>query len=124
MLIYLARIAVQPGLRQGKLKSQHYQVKREMVMLKQGVNKLGLTVAGTLLLLSLAMVSTPSRAHHGHSIVGPAVAFIALGALLHHGHHSHQYHYRHHYRHHYKPRRPHNHSRGGYHTPRRHYYKH
>ena len=89
-------------------------------------NKLGLIAAGSALVLALG--SAPAKAHHGHSIVGPAVAFIALGALLHHGHHQHHGHYsRHYYRHHrphYKRHRRHSYSHGGYYHPRRKHYKH
>ena len=99
-----------------------------MVNLK--VNKLGMMAAASVVVFTLA--STPASANHGHNIIGPAVAFIALGALLHHGHHGH---YRHHGRHygrhygHYRPHRykhhrRHSYSHGGYHNKRRKHYKH
>jgi hypothetical protein len=72
------------------------------------------------------LASAPASAHHGHDIVGPAVAFIALSALFHHGHYQshHRHHYGHYRPHHYKHRRRHSHSHGGYHKPRRKHYNH
>jgi len=86
-------------------------------------NKLGLIAAGSVLVLALA--STPAKAHDDYSIVGPAVAFITLGALLHHSHYSHHGHYGHHYRRHqphYKRHRRHSYSHGGYRKPRHKHY--
>jgi hypothetical protein len=97
-----------------------------MVNLK--VNKLRMMAAASVVVFALA--SAPANAHHGHDILGPAVAFIALGALFHHGHHGHYGHYGHrrhygHYRpHQYKRHRRHSHSHGGYHKPRRKHYNH
>ena len=80
----------------------------------------------------LTLASAPASAHHGHNIIGPAVAFIALGALLHHGHQRHHGHYGRHYGRHYDHYRPHrykhhrrhSHSHGGYHSKRRKHYNH
>jgi hypothetical protein len=97
-----------------------------MVNLK--VNKLRMMTAASVVVFTLA--SAPASAHHGHNIVGPAVAFIALGALLHHGHHGRHYgghyggHYGHYRPHRYKHHRRHSHSHGGYHKKRRKHYKH
>ncbi|MCP4875151.1 MAG: hypothetical protein GY896_06705 [Gammaproteobacteria bacterium] len=91
-------------------------------MVKQGVNKLRIATAGSLLML--ALVSVPANAHHNQNIVGPAIAFLTLGALLHHGHHSHYNHHYNHRRHHYKPRHRRSHSHGGYHNPRPKHYRH
>ncbi len=96
-----------------------------MVNLK--VNKLRMMAAASVVVLTLA--SAPASAHHGHNIVGPAVAFIALSALFHHGHHGHygrHYggHYGHYRPHRYKHHRRHSHSHGGYHNKRRKHYKH
>ena len=91
-------------------------------MLKQGLNKFRVVAGGSLLVLALA--SAPASAHHDYSIVGPAVAFIALGALFHHGHHSHNGYGGHNYGHqrrHYKPYRRHSRSYGGYHNIQRPY---
>jgi len=73
-----------------------------------------------------ALASAPASANHGHNIVGPAVAFIALGALLHHGHFQshHRHHYGHYRPHRYKHHRRHSHSHGGYHKKRRKHYNH
>jgi len=96
-----------------------------MVNLK--VNKLRMMAAASVVVFALA--SAPASANHGHDILGPAVAFIALGALFHHGHHGHHgrhygRHYGHHRPHHYKHHRRHSQSHGGYHKPRRKNYSH
>ncbi len=89
-----------------------------MVNLK--LNKLHMVAAGSVVLLALS--SAPASANHNHSIVGPAVAFIALSTLFHHNHHGHHYGHNRSYghnRHHYKRHRRHSYSHGGYHNPRR-----
>ena len=92
-----------------------------MVNLK--ANKLRMMAASSMVVFALA--SAPASAHHGHNIVGPAVAFIALSALFHHGHHGHHGRlYGHHRPHHYKHHRRHSHSHGGYHKKRRKHYNH
>ncbi len=95
-----------------------------MVNLK--VNKLRMIAAASVVVFALA--SAPASANHGHDIVGPAVAFIALSALFHHGHQSHHghqgRHYGHHQPHHYKHHRRHSYSHGGYHNKRRKHYNH
>ena len=60
-----------------------------MVNLK--VNKLRMIAAASVVVFALA--SAPASANHGHDIVGPAVAFIALSALFHHGHQGHHGHH-------------------------------
>jgi len=95
-----------------------------MVNLK--VNKLRMMAATSVVVFALA--SAPASADHGHSIVGPAVAFIALSTLFHHGHHGHHgyrgHGYGHHRPHRYKHHRRHSHSHGGYHKQRRKHYNH
>lgn len=92
-----------------------------MVNLK--VNKLRMMAAASVVVF--ALVSAPASANHGHDIVGPAVAFIALSALFHHGHHGHHgRHYGHQRPHHYKHHRRHSYSHGGYHNKRRKHYNH
>jgi len=71
-------------------------------------------------LITLALVSTPVSADHDHSIVVPAVAFIALSSIFYHSHHRHHHYKRHHYGH--QPR--HSSSYGGYHNPKRGHYGH
>lgn len=74
--------------------------------------------------LALGSLATPVSADHGGANLAPLAAFIAFGALLHHGrHHGHSHYYRHEYRHgprrHHSPYR-HSYSRGGYAHPRKH----
>lgn len=91
-------------------------------MFKTGVKKIRIVAAASL--LGLAGMSLPASAHHGHNYVVPLAAAIAFGALIHHGHHRHHYHYHHHhrrhhgYRHHRHHRR-HSYSHGGYHKHHR-----
>ena len=75
-------------------------------------------IAATLV-LALASVSAPARAHHGADYIAPLAAFIAFGALAHHSHHHHYRHryYGHGHRPHYRPYRRHSHSHGGYYKP-------
>jgi hypothetical protein len=92
-----------------------------MVNLK--LNKLRMMAAASVAVFSLA--SAPASANHGHDFVGPAVAFIALSALFHHGHQGHHgRHYGHHQPHHYKHHRRHSYSHGGNHNKRRKNYSH
>jgi len=104
------------------------QSKLETEMVKQGVNKVRVMAASSLVVLALA--SAPANANHGHNYVAPLAAFIALNALFHHNHYrghgsGHRQRYGHGYGHghghgygHRKHRR-HSHSHGGYHKPRK-----
>jgi hypothetical protein len=115
-------------------------------MMMRNSKKLGIGLAAGLLVFSLA--SAPAQADHGHDVVAPAAALIALGWVLHHGHDRHYHYYKHqrHYKHHrhpghhghksrqgghygghykqhrghYKQPRRHSHSSGGYDKKRRH----
>ncbi len=83
-------------------------------MKKLQLDKVRVMVVGSL--FALAMISAPANADHDHSIVAPAVAFIALSSILYHSHHRHHYHHHYKRRHYgYQPR--HSSSYGGYHNP-------
>lgn len=97
-------------------------------------------IAASVLTLSLGTFSAPARADHGADIIGPAIAFLALGTILQHGHqhrhykyykrykhHGYRGHYRKHYGKHYghtKRHRRHSHSRGDYYAYKRKHRKH
>jgi len=88
-------------------------------MMKPQTRKL--RIIGAASLLSLALVAAPARADHGANLVAPIVTAIALGAILHHGHHRHHRHYYYGHGHghgHYRPHKRHRHSHsygyGGY----------
>ena len=83
-------------------------------------------IMAAVITLALVLMSAPAKAHHGADFAVPLAAFIAFGALAHHGHH----HYRHYHGHgyhghghrpHHRPYRRHSYSHGGYHRP---HYKH
>ena len=83
-----------------------------------GVKRIIKMAALTGVMAVTAVGSAPARASHDHDIIGPVAAFIALGALLHHGHHRrHEHrgyhgHYQQHHRHH--RRHSYSHGHGGY----------
>jgi hypothetical protein len=81
-------------------------------MVKQRGNKFRNAALGSLLVLALA--SAPASANHEPDIIGPAIAFITLGALLHHGHHNNHGHGHGHKRHHNNHYRSRSHGHGGY----------
>ena len=111
-------------------------------MFDQSRGKLRAIIAGSVLALTLGSASAPARADHGADIIGPAIAFIALGTILqhgyqqkhykyykryrHHGHHRYHGHYRHHGHHgyHKKRHRRHSHSHGDYYAYKRKHRKH
>lgn len=73
--------------------------------------------------LFAASAAAPVSADHDSPNLAPLAAFIAFGALLHHGRHHvhrHYHHYRHAPRYDHPPRR-HAHSYGGYSRPGKHY---
>ncbi len=117
-------------------------------MFDQTRGKLRAIVAGSVLALTLGSVNAPARADHGADIIGPAIAFLALGTILqqghqhrhykyykrykHYGHPGYKRHYGHHgYKRHYghygypkKHHRRHSHSHGDYYAYKRKHRKH
>ncbi len=111
-------------------------------MFDQSRGKLRAIIAASILTLSLGTISAPARADHGADIIGPAIAFLALGTILqhgdqhrhykyykryrHHGHHRHHGHKRHygHHGYHKKHHRRHSHSHGDYYAYKRKHRKH
>ncbi len=91
-------------------------------MLDQSTGKLRAVVAASVLALSLGSVSAPARADHGADIVGPMIAFLALGTILQHGHQHKHYKYYKRYKHH--GYRGHHRQHGHYRHHRRHSYSH
>jgi len=89
-------------------------------MKKLQPNKFQVMTVGSL--VALALVTSPARASHDHSIIAPAIAFIALGSILYHNQHRHHYRHEHKRHHHHRPR--HSASYGGYHKPERDHYGH
>ena len=65
-------------------------------MFYSGVQKIRFAALAGLVAMSVA--SLPAKADHGHNVVAPLAAFIALNALIHHRHHGHYRGHRH-YRH-------------------------
>ena len=89
-------------------------------MISRAINGFYPAAAAGVLLLALAFASVPAKAHHDADIVAPLAAFIAFGALLHHGHHHRHHRHGHHgygHRPHHRPYRRHSHSHGGYYNP-------
>ncbi len=106
-------------------------------MFDQSTGRIRATVAASVLALSLGSISAPARADHGADIVGPMIAFLALGSILQHGHQHKHYkyykRYRHHghhgyhgkhYGYHKKHHRRHSHSHGDYYAYKRKHRKH
>ena len=85
-------------------------------MKKLQLDKVRIMVVSSL--FALALVSAPTSADHDHSLVAPAIAFIALSSIYYHNHHRHHYH-QHYKRHHYGYQPRHSSSYGGYHNPKR-----
>lgn len=74
-------------------------------MFDQSRSKLRAIIAASILTLSLGTASAPARADHGADIIGPAIAFLALGTILQHGNQYKHYKYYKRYRHHGNHRR-------------------